>query len=198
MRRSSATSAIEAAGESANARPSGAGHTSDGQSGQPQRSARRHRGGKAGCRPTGRASARAGSLVRLPEICFSVFVDRQAAAKAPAAIREEAEGAARRQRRTGVAHACPPKPWRRRMATDEAQAGACRHQACAKAGRRARGAHGTAGQGVRRTGACGRRCGRRRMAGEHAARASRLQNAPRTQRMGGEMGRVSQRTGGAG
>ena len=35
--------------------------------------------------------------MRLPEICFSVFVDRQAAAKAAAAIREEAEVAARRR-----------------------------------------------------------------------------------------------------
>jgi len=197
MRRSSATSAIEAAGESANARPSGAGHPSDGQSGQPRKSARRERGGKAGCRPTGRASPRAGSLVRLPEICFSVFVDRQAAAKAPAAIREEAEVAAWRQQME-AAHACPPKPRRRRMATDEAQAGACRHQTCAKFGRRTHRAHGTAGQGFRRAGACGRRRRWRRMAGDHEAGASRLQNAPRTQRMGGEMGRVSQRAGGAG
>jgi hypothetical protein len=31
-------------------------------------------------------------MVRLPEICFSVFVDRQAAAEAVAVVREEAEG----------------------------------------------------------------------------------------------------------
>jgi hypothetical protein len=37
-------------------------------------------------------------MERLPGICLSVFVDRQAAAKAIAAIREEAEVAAQARR----------------------------------------------------------------------------------------------------
>ena len=69
------------------------------------------------------------------------------------------------------------------VATDAdqgAEAWPCRHQASAATGR----AHGAAGQGVCRAGACGGRHGRRRMAGEHDARAARLRHAARTKTHG--------------
>jgi len=81
MQRLSATSAV-AAGESANARPSGGtGHPSDGQIRQPQKSARQQRGGKAARRPTRGAAARVGQVERLPQVRASVFGDGEAAAE---------------------------------------------------------------------------------------------------------------------
>jgi len=120
----------------------------------------------------------------------TVFVDRQAAAKTAATIREEAAGAARRRRRMAAAP----------VATDAdqgAEAWPRRRQASAATGRARSAASGAAGQGVCRSGACGGQRGRRRMAGEHDARAARLRHAAGTKRLGGKMGRVSQRTDGA-
>ena len=116
---------------------------------------------------------------------LSVFVDRQAEAKTAAAIGEEAEGAARRQRRMEGAQ----------VATDAdqgAEAGACRRQASAATGR----AHGAAGQGVCRAGARRGRRGRRRMARANDARFTCLPDAAGAQRLGGAMGRLSQRADG--
>ena len=123
-RRLSATSAINTTeGEAgASARPSGAGRTSDGQGQQPHKSAGGQSHAAAGDGRAGAAAPRAGQVVRLSGVRLSVFVDRQAEAKAAAAIREEAEGAARRRRRMEGAQ----------VATDAdqgAEAWPCRRQA---------------------------------------------------------------------
>ena len=180
-RRLSATSATATEGEAgANARPSGAGRTSDGQGQQPQKSAGGQSHAAAGDGRAGAAAPRAGQVVRLSGVRLSVFVDRQAEAKTAAAIGEEAEGAARRRRRMEGAQ----------VATDAdqgAEAWPCRRQASAATGR-AHGAHGAAGQGVCRAGACGGRCGRRRMAGANDARFTGLPDAAGAQRLGGKNG----------
>ena len=106
----------------ASVRPTGAGRTPDGQGQQPQKSAGGQSHAAAGDGRAGAAAPPAGQVVRLSGVRLSVFVDRQAEAKTAAAIREEAEGTARRQRRTGVAP----------VATDAdqgAEAWACRRQA---------------------------------------------------------------------
>ncbi len=171
----------------ASARPSDeSGHSSDGQSGQPQKSAGGQSHAAAGDGRAGAATPRAGQMVRLSAVCLSVFVDRQAEAKTAAAIRKEAEGTARRGRRLAAAY----------VATDAdqgAEAWPCRRQASAATGR----AHGKAGQGVCRAGACGRRRGRWRMAGANDAGFTGLSDTAGAQRLGGEMGQGSQRRGAA-
>ena len=90
----SATSAINATeGEAgANARPSGAGRTSDGQGQQPHKSAGGQSHAAAGDGRAGAAAPRAGQVEPVSEVRLSVFVDRQAEAKTAAALGEEAEG----------------------------------------------------------------------------------------------------------
>ena len=83
----------------ASVRPTGAGRTPDGQGQQPQKSAGGQSHAAAGDGRAGAATPRDGQVVRLSGVRLSVFVDRQAATEASAAIREEAEGTARRQRR---------------------------------------------------------------------------------------------------
>ena len=191
MRRSSATRAINTTeGEAgASARPTGAGRTSDGQGQQPQKSAGGQSHAAAGNGRAGAAAARVGQVVRLSGVRLSVLVDRQAEAKTAATIREEAEGSARQRRRMEGAQGATD-------ADQGAEAWPCRRQASAATGR-AHGAHRAAGQGVCRAGACGGRRGRRRMAGANDARFTVLPDAAGAQRLGGKMGRVSQRTGGA-
>ncbi len=87
----------------ASVRPTGAGRTPDGQGQQPQKSAGGQSHAAAGDGRAGAAAPRAGQVVRLSGVRLSVFVDRQAEAKTAAAIREEAEGAAWRQRWTEAA-----------------------------------------------------------------------------------------------
>ena len=106
----------------ASVKPTGAGRTPDGQGQQPQKSAGRQSHAAAGDGRAGAAAPRVGQVVRVSGVRLSVFVDRQAEAKAAATIGEEAERAAWRQRRTGVAP----------MATDadqSAETWACRRQA---------------------------------------------------------------------
>lgn len=120
----------------ASARPSDeSGHSSDGQSGQPQKSAGGQSHAAAGDGRAGAATPRAGQMVRLSAVCLSVFVDRQAEAKTAAAIRKEAEGTARRGRRLAAAY----------VATDAdqgAEAWPCRRQASAATGRAPGGGQG--------------------------------------------------------
>ena len=198
MRRSSATSAIEAAGESANARPSGAGHPSDGHNGQPRKSAAVKEAAKPVADPRAelRRELDCWCACRRFVFQFSLIAKRQP--KPPPSAKK----------RRGRRYRCGDRrksrmPVRRslgvrRMAKDQAQLGlaAVKHAQNFAAERAAR----TEQQGrafvalahvVADAGGGG-------WPEKHAARASRLQNAPRTQRMGGEMGRVSQRTGGAG
>ena len=123
-RRLSATSAINTTeGEAgANARPTGAGRTSDGQGQQPHKSAGGQSHAAAGDGRAGAAAPRAGQVVRLSGVRLSVFVDRQAEAKTAAALGEEAEGSAWRRRRMEGAQ----------VATDAdqgAEAWPCRRQA---------------------------------------------------------------------
>ena len=185
----SATSAINTTeGEAgASARPSEAGRTSDGQGQQPQKSAGGQSHAAAGDGRAGAAAPRAGQVVRLSAVRLSVFVDRQAEAKTAAAIREEAEGTARRRRRMEGAQ----------VATDAdqgAEAWPCRRQASAATGRAHAEQQGRAFVALAHVVADAGGGGWP----EHMTRELQgLPDAAGAKRLGGQMGRVSQRAGGA-